>query len=286
MGIGNTSSPTGGFVPAGSLPVSWGGRTGKAPRVAESRLPGQAEAPGGDLGSGGALSAAGGIASARERTVAGGGPSAREGPLAGERLPEEEHDVGASTSAGELTQVEAQEVRKLEARDRKVRAHEQAHLAAAGPYARSGARYEYQEGPDRRRYAVGGEVSIDASPVPGDARATIRKAQIVRRAALAPAEPSPQDRRVAAEASAMENRARQEVSRERIEAMRGDRTSVPWGGRRRGMDDSGDGSVAVSQAVSESRFSPFGVTAGGVARLKRYSPPAKASVGSLFDLTA
>lgn len=66
-------------------------------------------------------------------------------------------------------------------RDREVRAHEQAHMAAAGAYSRGG--------PDNRQYAVGGEVQIDTSAVSGDPEATIRKAQTVRRAANAPATP-------------------------------------------------------------------------------------------------
>ena len=67
-----------------------------------------------------------------------------------------------------------------------MRAHEQAHLAAAGPYANGAPTFEFQTGPDGRQYAVGGEVSIDTSPVPGDPEATVRKAQTVKRAALAP----------------------------------------------------------------------------------------------------
>ena len=119
----------------------------------------------------------------------------------------------------ELSEEEEAEVTKLKDRDREVRAHEHAHLAAAGPYSRGGVQYEYQRGPDGRRYAVGGEVSIDTSKEknPED---TIRKAQVVRRAAQAPAEPSSQDRRVAAEASRMESRARQELSKQRVEERR------------------------------------------------------------------
>ena len=94
-----------------------------------------------------------------------------------------------------------------------MRAHEQAHVAAAGPYARGGPKYEYERGPDSRRYAVGGEVSIDTSPVSRDPEATIQKAQVVKRAALAPAEPSGQDRQVAAEASRMEAEARREIAK-------------------------------------------------------------------------
>src|SRR5712692_3393491 len=61
--------------------------------------------------------------------------------------------------------------------DRHVRSHEQAHLAAAGQYARGGPSYQYQTGPDGKQYAIGGEVSIDTSPIPGDPAATAQKAR-------------------------------------------------------------------------------------------------------------
>lgn len=119
----------------------------------------------------------------------------------------------------ELTPEEAREVEQLRARDREVRAHEQAHLAAAGPHAIGGPTYEYERGPDNRSYAVGGEVEIDTSPE-RDPEATLRKAQTVRRAALAPAQPSPQDRRVAAQAARMEAEARRELALQRVEEHR------------------------------------------------------------------
>jgi len=77
-------------------------------------------------------------------------------------------------SAGdELSREEEQEVRELRARDAEVRAHENAHKAAAGRHSRGGPSYEYERGPDGRQYAVGGEVSIDSSPVAGDPDATV-----------------------------------------------------------------------------------------------------------------
>ena len=129
----------------------------------------------------------------------------------------EEHDaVDVSNDAEqrlvfELTREEQAQVQELRQRDREVRTHEQAHVAAGGQYVRGGPTYEYEEGPDRNRYAVAGEVQIDSSPVPGDPEATIEKARVVRRAALAPAEPSSQDRAVAAAASQMEAQARAEL---------------------------------------------------------------------------
>lgn len=91
-----------------------------------------------------------------------------------------------------------------------MRRHEQAHASAGGVYA-GAPQYDFTTGPDGGRYAIGGEVSIDTAPVPGDPQATLEKAQTVRRAALAPAEPSEQDRRVAAEASQMAAQARVEL---------------------------------------------------------------------------
>lgn len=103
------------------------------------------------------------------------------------------------------------QVETLKARDREVRAHEQAHLSAAGGIAISGAQFQYTSGPDGKRYATGGEVSIDTSTVPGDPQATLRKAETIRRAALAPAHPSSQDYKVAAKAAAMANKASAEL---------------------------------------------------------------------------
>ncbi len=124
-------------------------------------------------------------------------------------------------NADRQNEQEVQQVlNQLEARDREVRAHEMAHLAAAGQYAR-GLSYTYQTGPDGKQYAVGGEVGIDTSPVPGDPEATIVKAQVIQRAALAPAEPSAQDRRVAQAATQMMAQARVEISQQQIEGEEG-----------------------------------------------------------------
>ncbi|GAB4546749.1 MAG: hypothetical protein Tsb0013_05860 [Phycisphaerales bacterium] len=117
----------------------------------------------------------------------------------------------------ELTPEQREQVEKLKARDAEVKAHEQAHVAAAGPYFRGGPTYSYQEGPDGNRYAVGGSVQIDTSPVSGDPEATIAKAQVVKRAALAPAKPSSTDQQVAAAASRMEAEARRELAEQQAD---------------------------------------------------------------------
>lgn len=111
----------------------------------------------------------------------------------------------------EQQEAEQKVIEQLSARDREVRAHEQAHAAVAGQYAGSPT-YTYQRGPDGVSYAVGGEVQIDTSPIPNDPEATLRKAEQIARAASAPAEPSGQDRAVAAQAAKMAQQARVEIS--------------------------------------------------------------------------
>jgi len=117
----------------------------------------------------------------------------------------------------ELSQEEKQAVQELEERDREVRSHEQAHIAAGGPYVTGGASYTYQTGPDGKQYAIGGSVSIDTSSIPGNPQASLEKAQTVRKAALSPASPSAQDQKVASEAASMETKARQEIKEQKNE---------------------------------------------------------------------
>ena len=97
----------------------------------------------------------------------------------------------------------------------------QAHLAVGRDLVRGGASYSYQTGPDNKRYAVAGEVSIDTSPgrTPEE---TIPKAQHIRATALAPADPSPQDHSVAAQASRMEGDARTELAIQQREGAAGE----------------------------------------------------------------
>lgn len=114
----------------------------------------------------------------------------------------------SKTDDTELNAEELKKVSKLQSRDKEVKAHEQAHIAAGGQYVRGGAHFEYETGPDGEKYAVGGEVSIDVSKVSDDPKATITKMQTVIRAALAPANPSSQDRSVASQATRIESESR------------------------------------------------------------------------------
>ena len=122
----------------------------------------------------------------------------------------------SEVGADGLTQAERDQVAKLRARDAEVRRHEEAHARVGGQYAGQPS-YSYQTGPDGKRYAIGGEVPIDVSPIPGDPEATIDKMGVVKRAALAPAEPSGQDRRVAALADRQSLAAQAELNAQRLE---------------------------------------------------------------------
>jgi hypothetical protein len=131
-------------------------------------------------------------------------------------------DNGQDASAGkenakdrQQQQAEQQQLTELKERDTEVRMHEQAHASLGGQYA-SSPQYEYERGPDGRRYVVDGKVSIDVSKA-STPEETIRKALQVKAAALAPAEPSTQDLRVAIEATQIALEARTEIATEKAE---------------------------------------------------------------------
>ncbi|MCG6968135.1 MAG: catalase, partial [Gammaproteobacteria bacterium] len=109
-----------------------------------------------------------------------------------------------------MSREEQQQAQEMAARDREVKAHEAAHKAAGGGLT-GPASYTYATGPDGKRYATGGEVSVDTSAVPGDPQATLIKANRIQAAALAPAQPSGQDRKVAAQAAQMAAEARADM---------------------------------------------------------------------------
>nr|WP_315392260.1 putative metalloprotease CJM1_0395 family protein [uncultured Duganella sp.] len=118
---------------------------------------------------------------------------------------------GGSASTTTLTPEALKLIDELKARDAEVRQHEQAHMAAAGGLAVSGASYTYQRGPNGVNYAIGGEVRIDTSPG-ATPEETISRAATIQAAALAPAGPSGPDRAVAAQAQQMETQARAELA--------------------------------------------------------------------------
>ncbi len=118
-----------------------------------------------------------------------------------------------ATAGGSDQEQDAQvqaEIARLKSIEAKVKAHEAAHKSAGGTMT-GPVSYTYTRGPDGRSYVTGGEVPIEVSPgkTPQE---TISRMQQVIRAALAPADPSPQDRAVAAQASTQQQQARQEAT--------------------------------------------------------------------------
>jgi hypothetical protein len=126
---------------------------------------------------------------------------------------DEEEKKGFQTDEENLDEDQKRQVDKLKKRDQEVKAHERAHMASGGGLVQGGASYTYQKGADGKLYAVGGEVKIDASSE-RDPDQTIQKMQQVKRAALAPAQPSGTDRAVAARASQIELQAQMQKVQE------------------------------------------------------------------------
>ena len=171
--------------------------------------------------------------------------------------------TGASRSAGtsvvkkskdssaeqQLTPEQQRVVQELKQTDLKVRAHEQAHVSVGADLIRGGVSFSYETGPDNKRYAVGGEVSIDTSPA-RTPEETIPKAQHIRATALAPSDPSTQDRRVASEASTMEFDARAEVAAQRSEEMSGAASEPKSSGAESAERDNASFYQGVAQASS------------------------------------
>jgi hypothetical protein len=126
--------------------------------------------------------------------------------------PREQASEAGSVKQQVQNQQDSQQIQQLKSRDIEVRAHEAAHIAGSAGLVQGGASFNFQRGPDGKQYAVGGEVQIDTSKVEGNPQATIDKAKKIQQAALAPANPSSQDRAVAAQAAQMAIEARAELN--------------------------------------------------------------------------
>ncbi len=121
--------------------------------------------------------------------------------------------AGGAAAGDDLSEEEQAQVAKLKQIDAKVRAHERAHAAVGGAHAGAPS-YTYTRGPDGQMYATGGEVAIDIS-AENDPEATLQKATQIAAAALAPADPSGQDRAVAAAAAQLRLEALAQIREEK-----------------------------------------------------------------------
>jgi len=163
----------------------------------------------------------------------------------------ERRAAGRESASPREERLEQLEIAKLSQRDQEVRAHEQAHAAVGGPYTGAPS-YTYTRGPDGKRYAVAGEVSIDSGPVPNDPEATLRKMEVVLRAALAPAEPSAQDLRVAAQAQVQMSQARVELAQMRREEAQAGREA-----QTQRTEETGQSSAAKEEGEQTKSNSPM-----------------------------
>ncbi|KAA3617226.1 MAG: hypothetical protein D8M58_03440 [Calditrichaeota bacterium] len=117
--------------------------------------------------------------------------------------------IETQNNQNQLSPEEQEKVADLKQRDQEVRRHEQAHVSAGGGLT-SSPKYEFETGPDGRQYAVEGSVEIDTSKE-ADPEKTVKKAKQIQEAALAPADPSSEDRSVASKARQMEQDAQREI---------------------------------------------------------------------------
>jgi len=116
----------------------------------------------------------------------------------------------------QIQEIKKQQIlQQLRMTEQKVKAHEMAHKIAGGELT-GPVQYKYQKGPDGKLYTVGGEVpiKIKQGKTPEE---TVEIAQKIKRAALAPVDPSPQDRAVAARATIMEMQAKMEMMKKNLE---------------------------------------------------------------------
>ncbi|GGC57892.1 putative metalloprotease CJM1_0395 family protein [Marinobacter halophilus] len=178
-----------------------------------------------------------------------------------EQAPESRSDNTATDKEGDaqpnpqgLEEAQLKELADLKARDREVRAHEAAHQAVGGQYA-GAMSFTYQRGPDGAQYAVGGEVPIDVSPVAGDPQATVEKMRVVRAAAMAPAQPSAQDRAVAAQAM-------QTMLQAQSEMAVGDEGQQAGAAAASSADGDQDGPTANGRQANETYRSIFAMQTG------------------------
>ncbi|NOX58032.1 MAG: catalase [Planctomycetes bacterium] len=200
------------------------------------------------------------------------GASGGKGTDAARKSPEAGAPQTQSLGKSELTEEERKQVDELKKRDAEVRQHEQAHKSAAGGFAKGGPSFSYQRGPDGRQYAVGGEVQIDTSPVKGDPEATVRKMRQIQRAANAPAEPSSQDRKVAARAAGQMQAAQREKTAERTEEAPGSDSAQASGSFQSDQASSAAGAGANSKVANDATAKAASELLGKIALQENSQP--------------
>lgn len=231
-------------------------RAGSTPTLTAEAVVALQDAEQGSRTSGQAAGQAAGQASGEDGGEVSQNPATAAGGDAAQGVARDEDDADGDG----LNEAEEKQVQDLKERDREVRAHEQAHARVGGAYA-SAPSYTFQQGPDGKRYAIGGEVQIDTAKE-RTPEATIRKMQIVIRAATAPAEPSSQDLKVAQQARSQLAEAQAELRAQQAEELNGgDEDEGPSGISPDGTGASGEAAPAAAGGPEET-----GREAGGDGR--------------------
>ena len=101
-------------------------------------------------------------------------------------------------------------VDKLQIRDREVRAHEMSHGIDPNLIKIGSAQFDYTIGPDGKAYATGGKVTL-ATGNPTSPEDAVDKAQALKKASMAPGNPSPQDFQALNAAISMEAEAQSNI---------------------------------------------------------------------------
>lgn len=167
---------------------------------------------------------------------------------------QEKDRPSASATESALTQEEKLLVETLKKVDSEVRTHEMAHIAAGGEFITSSATFSYQQGPDGKNYAVGGEVGIDTSPEPGDPEVTLQKMRQVRAAALAPAQPSSQDLKVASRAASQAAKAMAEITQLKAEEQARQKETAVSGYTQQQISDAYTKTDSISSQDTQNSF--------------------------------
>ena len=157
-------------------------------------------------------------------------------------------EIKKSSTPPKLSTDEKRLVKNLSSRDSEVRAHEAAHQAAAGSLA-GAASYTYQQGPDGKMYAIGGEVSI-STPSGSSPEEALKNARTVAASALAAGDPSPQDFSVASSARVVEMKALQSIAKKAQDELDGNSAYKEASSNSSNM-----------QSTKEQEFSPLDISA-------------------------
>jgi len=191
----------------------------------------------------------------RERNRRAGDASAAEAPARAEARTEprvgsqDEYRPRRSDADGESLAARARELQRLRTTDREVRREARQHETLAGRLAAAGAKFDYEVGPDGRRYATEGDVRIRLSQgrTPEE---TLDIAEQAYRAATAPSTPSVRDRSLAEQAVRMMSIAKQRAAESRADAaeLRAEQTGQPQPERPAEATEGGPSTIDPSAA--------------------------------------